>query len=696
MNPSDQEDHSSTSDMDDIVVRLYTNTMRRKWKEVINIYRQHPEAQWVRLTLSGETALHLYVADSDGNAELLEVLLSSGAITPGALALRDELGNTPLHLAASLGSVRICELIARQDSQLIGIRNVNNETPLFNAVLHGRKEAFLCLHSLCRSGEGYAYCRRNNGETILHSAISREYFDIAFQIIHHYEKLVNWVDERGRTPLHILASKPYAFRSGSDIRGYERLIYHFIYADELRPSTYHLQKTRHGENAECPANYKTCTNLVLCVKGIMRILTCLRPKSQQADAELQRSDHEQGSVGRLKMYREKQRHIWCLQIMKKLLETASLYAYKNNGKSPHRFEYEETTPYVIVDSTTVAFNTESMIAPASNDDYQSLPTITDEDGEAPEMDKGETHILVAAKNGVIEMVEKILNIFPMAIQDMNNEQKNIVLLAVENRQPHLYKFLLRLNTMYIFRQRDRHGNSALHLAAMLPADNIRPWPIPGAALQMQWEIKWYEFVRKSMPLGFFSRYNNEGRTAKDIFSKSHENLVKEAGEWLSGISQSCSVLASLIATVAFTSSTTVPGGVKSESGKPALEDEPAFTVFAISSVIALCFSVASLLIFLVIHTSRYQDKDFGKYLPMRLLLGSISLVVSVVSMLVSYFAGHYFSLNSKLKGVAFAVYAVLFLPVTLFAARRFPFYIGLVWLTFKNVPLRKPPERKHE
>ncbi|KAL0418711.1 UNVERIFIED_CONTAM: hypothetical protein Sradi_1284600 [Sesamum radiatum] len=648
MDPFEQ-DRSSTSCMDDMVKSLIRDVIQSNWKEVANIYEQHPEAHHTRITQSGDTALH--IAISDGNAQIVEELVSRAVIrtTPEALAIQNELGNTPLHLAASLGNVRICELIARTNSRLIGMRNRNNETPFFLAALNGRKQAFLCLHSLLRSGEGYEYCRRKDGETILHSAISREYFDLAFQIIHHYGKLVNWVDEQGRTPLHILASKPYAFRSGSDIRG--------IYVDELRPSTYRAQDIRHGENAMYPANYQTCVNFSLCLRGIMRMLMCLRPKSRQEDAELQLSDHEQGSVRRIKMFREKQRHIWSIQIMEKLLEKASRYAYKSHGRIPlHQLDPVETTPYVIVDSTTVAFNNNFLIPPASNDDYHSLKTRTGGDGEAPEMDKGETTILVAAKNGVIEMVEKILDLFPVAIYDINNEKKNIVLLAVENRQPHLYTFLLGRKTMgaTIFRQRDAHGNSALHLAAMLPADNLQPWPVLGAALQMQWEIKWYKFVRKSMPVDFFFRYNNEGQTAEDIFSKSHESLLNEAGKWLSSISQSCSVLASLIATVAFTSSTTVPGGV------------------------------------------RYQEKDFSKYLPMRLLLGSISLVISVVSMLVSYFAGHSFLLNNKLKNAAFAVYAVIFLPATLFAARRIPFYIGLVLLTFRKVPIKKPPERKHE
>lgn len=111
------------------------------------------------------------------------------------------------------------------------------------------------------------------------------------------------------------------------------------------------------------------------------------------------------------------------------------------------------------------------------------------------MEKRETPVLIAAKSGITEMVEQILDLFPVAIHDMNSENKNIVLLAVENRQPHVYESLLKKNIMKdgAFRVVDRNGNSALHLAAML--GDHKPWLIPGAALQMQWEIKWYEVYK---------------------------------------------------------------------------------------------------------------------------------------------------------------------------------------------------------
>lgn len=100
-------------------------------------------------------------------------------------------------------------------------------------------------------------------------------------------------------------------------------------------------------------------------------------------------------------------------------------------------------------------------------------------------------VLIAAKNGIIEMVEKILELFPGAVHDTDADKKNIVLLAAENRHPHLYQLLLKKNNLKqtLFSKVDNNGNSALHLAARLGDHNHSL--IPGAALQMQWEIKWY-------------------------------------------------------------------------------------------------------------------------------------------------------------------------------------------------------------
>lgn len=119
--------------------------------------------------------------------------------------------------------------------------------------------------------------------------------------------------------------------------------------------------------------------------------------------------------------------------------------------------------------------------------------ITGEKNETSQkVEKKDSAILLAAKNGIAEIVERILQRFPIAIHDVNQDKKNILLLAVENRRLQVYKILLKRDILkgIVFRKVDNQWNSALHFAATLK--HHKPWPIPGAALQMQWEIKWYK------------------------------------------------------------------------------------------------------------------------------------------------------------------------------------------------------------
>lgn len=188
-----------------------------------------------------------------------------------------------------------------------------------------------------------------------------------------------------------------------------------------------------------------------------------------------------------------------------------------------------------------------------------------------------------------------------------------------------------------------------------------------------------------MPRNFFPLYNKEGKTPSDLFTETHKDLVQNGSKWLSKTSQSCSVVAALIATVAFTASTNVPGGFES-NGIPPLENKPGFDLFAVSSLVALCFSIMALVLFLAILTSRYQERDFGKTLPRKLLFGLTSLFISIAAMLISFCGGHFFLLKEKLKFAAIPVYAVTCLPVTVFAMAQFPLYIDLLWATLSSVP----------
>ena len=199
----------------------------------------------------------------------------------------------------------------------------------------------------------------------------------------------------------------------------------------------------------------------------------------------------------------------------------------------------------------------------------------------------------------------------------------------------------------------------------------------------------WQYVKKSMRPNFFPILNNNNESPQQIFTDKHKDLVQKGGEWLSSTATSCSVVSTLIATVAFATSTTLPGGNKEITGMPVLELKPAFHLFAISSLVALCSSITSTIMFLAILTSRNQEKDFARYLPGKLLVGLTTLFVSILAVLVSFCSAHFFVLQKDLRMYALPIYVATCLPVTLFAIAQLPLYVDLIWVTFSKVP--QPP-----
>ena len=151
-----------------------------------------------------------------------------------------------------------------------------------------------------------------------------------------------------------------------------------------------------------------------------------------------------------------------------------------------------------------------------------------------------------------------------------------------------------------------------------------------------------------MPPDLFSHHNESEFTPKEIFTEAHSDLVKRGGKWLNSTSTSCSLVSTLIATIAFATSATVPGSFNEKNGEPNFAHQSAFNLFAVSSLIALCFSVTSLVMFLAILTSRHQEDDFHEDLPRKLLFGLTALFISIAAILVSFCAGHFFVLKDDI------------------------------------------------
>ncbi|OMO93025.1 hypothetical protein CCACVL1_06671 [Corchorus capsularis] len=754
---------------------LFEYAMEDQWEEVVKKYKENPKIHMAKITESEDTALHLAV--SGGKLEfVLDLVEILGENASNVLKAKNKKGNTPLHIAAELGNAAMCYCMASKDYKLVAETNEKNETPFYLAAQFGHEDAFLCLYFCYKQENRSDICSRDaSGNTILHAAIDGEHFDLAFQIICKYPELVDTVNVNGLSPLHILAMKTNAFRSGSHLGLIDTILYRCVMVDEVKDKKYaskdYLERFEEiGNRRPCyPQNYQTCmrffrmfTGVVcfgmpsvvkICCIGRNRFLSFIKYNKNKGDEENPRgtdkiSDQggspnpkakekrknelstEQYIEGCLaanyatviqflkfvmklvlvvlglgfqrikKITIKKQRHTWAAQVMNKLIDNTSMYKFSGGQTGPTTAEFIPFNP-TLMTSSRQHTSIETLIKQAGEcqnetdsckkegnaaifekflEEYNITGTVHSKSTSkqalkmkferkvAEESIKPNTPILIAASNGITEMVKKILEKFPVAIQDVDPDNKNVMLLAVENRQTHTFQFLIERQILHdsVFRKSDNHGNNALHLAATY--GQHRPWLIPGAALQMQWELKWYE----------------EGQTPKQIFTATHKSLVKDGSEWLTKTSESCS----LIATVAFATAANIPGGVNDNTGEPVLRNDPAFGVFAISSLIALCFSLTALVFFLAILTSRFEEKDFAKKLPRKLILGLTSLFTSIAAILVSFCAGHFFELRQDLRFAAFPIYTVTCLPISFFALAQLPLYLDLLWAICTRVPRR--------
>ena len=163
---------------------LYREINSGRWDLVVHDYETN--FGWVHsaglIKMLGGTALHLAVSDGVENIveNLVTIICKKGM---DALKIKNKQGNTPLHVAASTGSLRMCICIAKANPSLGNERNKEGESPLFLAALLGRTDIFLCLHYICQSELNDSYYRKNGGETILHCAIKRQCWGEHFYLL---------------------------------------------------------------------------------------------------------------------------------------------------------------------------------------------------------------------------------------------------------------------------------------------------------------------------------------------------------------------------------------------------------------------------------------------------------------------------------------------------------------------------------
>ncbi|KAF3950635.1 hypothetical protein CMV_023638 [Castanea mollissima] len=248
---------------------------------------------------------------------------------------------------------------------------------------------------------------------------------------------------------------------------------------------------------------------------------------------------------------------------------------------------------------------------------------------------GITPLFLATKSGCIEIVREILEIYPQAVEHIDNEGRTILHVAIKYRQLEVFKLVLTMEVAmrWLVRRLDNDGNSILHMVG-IKRDDYVPEKLRGPALELQEELLWFERVKSVTKAHFVDHRNKKKLTAEGLFAKNNTELRNAARDWLKHTAEGCSIVAVLIATVAFAAAYTIPG-------------------------------------------APFRLEDFKHSLPNKLMLGFTFLFLSVSMMMVSFSATIILMIRSKERWTKILLYSLSFLPVGIFALAYFPLYLSL-------------------
>ncbi|XP_057986021.1 protein ACCELERATED CELL DEATH 6 isoform X2 [Hevea brasiliensis] len=187
-------------------VPLYLAALKGDWRTAKVYLRWNPHAVRATITRGLETVLHI----AAGARHTLFVKKLVKKMTPDDLALQNKVGNTALCFAAVSGITEIARVLVNKNKTLPLVRGSKGATPLYMAVLLGRRDMVWYLYSVTDDKDLSGEDRVG----LLVAAITSNLFELALAR-----------DGNGETALHVLSRKPSAFYSGTQLGLRQRFIY---------------------------------------------------------------------------------------------------------------------------------------------------------------------------------------------------------------------------------------------------------------------------------------------------------------------------------------------------------------------------------------------------------------------------------------------------------------------------------------
>ncbi|KAI4354011.1 hypothetical protein L6164_002914 [Bauhinia variegata] len=636
----------------------------KDWESFKRFFQQDKKALLEPFDLAGSTAIHITAIYKQ--PQLLKELLQM--LSPRdrwhALRRKNDLQSNLLHVVDT--SVEVAEVVLNcekvlprppddeideremeeKELPLLEIRNLMGETPIYRAAIDGNLELLKYLTKKVADLEKHFH--RKDKVSILHSAVVAQRFEVALWLLKLDKKrsggkLANKKDENGCTCLQLLSTMSPVFRSGTQLG----IVKQFIYDYFLPEYKYHEDEVDASSNDHIPTS------------DIEKGENSIKPYISEWD-------------GIRRLMKNKKKNILAEQLANDLaIEDDS---WRKN------FIHEQKTPNILP---------AILRSKVSTLGKQSQPNREKEQTEQSSHSNSEyTPLLLAAASGIVEIVDKLLKMYPEVIDHVSEDELNILHVAVMYRQREIYRIIKKYGAeKWLNYQLSRNGNSLLHQVGS--TEFYRKRQKSGIAYQLQDELRWFHRVEKILPSYLIIHCNDDHLTAEDHFNEQHSEMLKEARQWIKDTSQSCSTVAVLVATVVFTAAYTIPGG-NDERGVPVFLSSPIFLFFTIMDVVALASSLASVVMFLSILTSPFEMQDFRNSLPRKLSVGFGFLFFSLITTMLAFSATILLTIRlEKTKWTSTLVYSAAFFPVAVFGLFEFPFYVAANGISEMMKKLRK-------
>ncbi|KAJ4717265.1 putative Ankyrin repeat-containing protein [Melia azedarach] len=590
------------------------------WKGVEDFVGDHPEALTVEISHSGQAIFEyivIFIRDDMEGAACLIDKLAS-KVDPRILEQKSHPGMTVLSLCAILGNTSVSKVLVKYCRNLPNVRSNDNWLPVHNAAVYGHKDTVKYLVQVTAEENLLG----SDGAALISCLVRSKLYDVALDFLKRYPKMGRDHISSRNVVLGTLALKPLAFESGNQLGPLQRFLYNCIPVEKEKISG--IDQTSKNRSAGVDVE-----NAIVRSKKYSTKSTSFRslPKIDTIFGGLCKDLHMMFWNAIILLFP-------CIKVIQE-----------------QKLAHQQTTEIVRMICDGVVWNDPHFL---------------------------ELSLLSAASFGISEFVNELIMANNGFIYMVNNEGHNIFLLAVLHRQENIFNLIYGfLHHSHALNRADNLGNNILHLAGRLVPSS----KVPGAALQMQRELHWFKAIENLLPAWLHEEKNFDGKTPREVFTESHEKLVKEGEKWMKDTAQSCTIAVTLIITVVFAAAFTVPGG-NNNGGQPIFLKEKSFLIFTIADALALFSSTTSLLMFLGILTSRYSEEDFLVSLPRKLIIGLITLFFSIATMMVAFGATIYIILSQPWKWVIIPIALLGCLPVTLFTLLQFPLLLDMVLSTY--------------